>query len=95
MTIFPNPVNPFTQALNLSLDYPADTTDVRLDIYTSGYRKVREISLGPVLSGKKVMAVPVDKLKELSRGTYYIKIISKDINGKDDKGRINRIIILY
>jgi type VI secretion system secreted protein VgrG len=94
-TIFPNPVNPYTQNLNLVTDYTVNMSEVRLEIFTSGYRKAREIVTGPVLSGKRIVVIPADKLKDLSRGTYFMKITAKDINGRSDKGYINRLVILY
>lgn len=83
------------QTLKISVDYPADLSDLRMDIYTSGYRKVRELSAGPVLSGKRIVTLQADGLKGLSRGTYFFIVIAKDINGKDDKGAIGKVLILY
>ncbi len=92
---YPNPVNPFTNDLYLSFYLNSDSNDVRMAVYTTALRHVRDIPAGAGISGKNIAVIQGNRLQGLARGTYYYCVISKSAGGGDIKGRIEKLVILY
>jgi hypothetical protein len=95
MKTYPNPVNPFTNDLYLAFYLNKDSNDVRMAIYTTALRHIRDIQVGAGISGQNIAIIPGKRLQGLARGTYYYSVISKSTVGGDIKNRIEKLLILY
>jgi len=73
--VFPNPVGADVVTVKISLG--ADTANVRLQVYTTAYRKIIEKDYGPMKAGTgsanwKTLELVDLKGRKLANGVYYV-----------------------
>ena len=70
-------------------------SDVILQVYTSGMRKVREVHMGPIAAGSGKLTASGAQLQGLAKGVYFTVIEGLDAVGNKHKSAINRLMVLY
>jgi hypothetical protein len=94
--VFPNPYFLKTgDDLRLRFDATQNVKKVKLRIYSSGLRRVREkIWDGVYTAGRVDMQVAIKEFDKLANGTYYYVVIGENDSGQEAKSRPEAIIIL-
>jgi hypothetical protein len=92
--VYPNPYDPSKGDLNIiyNVSDPSDTVKVRF--YTRALRLVMEESLYPAAAGMNKGSIHANLLNGLSNGIYFYAVVSRDKNGAEKSGVINKVIIL-
>jgi hypothetical protein len=95
MLVYPNP---YTQSSSgaFMINYTAtrDFVKVRLLIYTSGIRLVKEaVYTGSFKAGKNRLNMPHEFISNFASGTYFYVIFVTDTTGKEIKSSIGKAII--
>lgn len=94
MSVWPCPVNPLTQDLNVSFDLSEDASSVKFMVYTMGYRLIREVELGSYPAGMQEGKVKGNYLLGLGNGIYLYYIDASLVDGTKQRGGIREFILL-
>jgi len=93
--IFPNPYNSDKGDLKISFKVTQESKTMKVKIYTTGFRKIKEIKFVDKTyeAGKtNVLKIPEKYLKDMAAGTYYAIIIAK--NSEDAEVRSNPEVLI-
>jgi endoglucanase len=91
--VWPCPVNPAYQDLNVIFYISGASTKVSFNIYTRGYRLVKKLELGAYPQGTNECKINREYIYGLSNGIYYY-VIESSINGKKSISKIRLFVIL-
>ncbi|MBP7793333.1 MAG: beta-mannanase [Candidatus Goldbacteria bacterium] len=95
--IFPNPYNPDKGNLKISFNVMQKTEMVKVRIYTTGYRLIKEIEFTDKIynTGETCTKEITDiHFNGMANGIYYIIVFAKNSEGKETKSKPEVLIIL-
>ena len=92
--IYPNPVNPGADNLNLGLTLESPADRIIFRIYSTGFRLIREIQWAGAPAGYYTGVIDKSSLKGLSSGLYYYRVEINYRNKPAQKGKTHKILIL-
>ncbi|GEM_PF-373962 len=91
--LFPNPLDPETNDLYVTMNIDYDSTEVLFSLYTSALRLVRTVNLGTRNHGAHVEKIDKNSLTGLSNGVYFC-IVETRAPGKTGRLTPQKLLIL-
>jgi hypothetical protein len=91
--LFPNPLDPKSNDLYLSMNVDYDSAEVLFSIYTSAFRLVKRVDLGILYQGPHVEKIDKSYLAGLSNGVYFC-IVETRAPGKTGRLTPQKLLIL-
>lgn len=80
--------------MNFRCDLTQDAANIKIKIYTAGFRAVKEIVMpGTIIGGRVDRQIPASELSKLSNGVYYYVVSGKNLEG--DKAAVSpRLLVI-
>ncbi|HPD19134.1 MAG TPA: hypothetical protein PLF61_05680, partial [Candidatus Goldiibacteriota bacterium] len=95
ISVYPNPVNPEKDDLNILLIVNKQIKTVNVKIYTRVYKLIREIVKNGNEITNNTIKIENSYFKNFANGIYWVVVIVKDENNKTVNSHIQQIIILH
>jgi hypothetical protein len=93
--IFPDPVLA-NGNFKLKLDCTREPVFVRVKVYTSSFRLIRDLTWQPAdMSGTYEVSAPAGCLDKCGSGTYIYSVSAMDADGKEAKGNLKPFVVLH
>jgi hypothetical protein len=94
--IFPNPYNSASgSGAYFRCDLTQDAKNLKIKIYTMGFRAIREVTLAGILEDGRVdRSIPAADLARLANGIYYYMVTGENGQGARAKSPPELLIIL-
>ncbi len=90
---YPNPLKT-EEDLKIKVRVNKRLEEIKVKIYTVGYRNIMDIGGIQVLAGENEIMLNRAKIKNLAKGIYYYVIIGRDESGKQMYSKINSFIYM-
>jgi len=89
--VYPHPYEAKADSLKIKFTLKKRTSEVRLKIYSSAFRLIREVEIGKALyAGTHVGEIKAAQMRQLANGTYYFVIMDSE----GTRSKADKIIIL-
>jgi hypothetical protein len=94
VTINPNPYNPDRGNLKIDFEITQSCSLVKVKIYTTGYRLIKQITSVNYDAGSKEIEIENKYLKNLANGIYYLQIEAVTLTEIKIRSKVEKLIIL-
>jgi hypothetical protein len=96
ITIYPNPYKPDRDNLNISFDITQRVKLIKIIIYTTGYRKIKQINFSSHIYYPGNIEVTVDNryLQNLANGIYHVLIGVVNLKNEEILSKPHQLVIL-
>jgi len=94
--IYPNPVNPgYSKEINIKFISTQNFSKIKMVIFTTSFRKVKEINLlDNYIAGINTAKINTKYFKNMSNGIYYYYIIFENQNGMKVRSKAEEMVIM-
>ena len=92
--IYPNPYNPDNNDLKINISITQAAAEMKIRIYTVGYRRIMEIACGALNEKEVTVTIPGARISRLSAGTYYMIAEGKSTGGQKTRSKPKTLVIL-
>lgn len=93
--IYPNPHNPGNIDLSIRISVTGSVSEIKIRVYTVGFRRVLEIPAGSASAGEATAAISKEQIKPLSSGIYYVVVSGVSESGKILFSKPRNLIIMH
>jgi len=89
--VYPHPYDARADSLKIKFTLKKRTSEVRLKVYSSAFRLIKEVEIGKALyAGTHVGQIKASQLRQLANGTYYFVLI----DGEGTRSKSDKLIIV-
>jgi hypothetical protein len=92
--VYPNPVVGNTGIINFRIDSSQVPDSVRVKIYTTAFRLIKDITFTTNLSYECIIRVPLFKTGNIASGTYIYTVILRSSQAGEAKSKLGVFIVL-